>query len=166
MASATISSARARTALEGAGGGDAVAELLRRGGVERVQVDLADAGVDGRGLDQRQGHGAVEQVGAARLAGPLRRPADVEYVVEQLEGEADPGSEAAQRLVVAPEQAGAFEQAPGLQPAAGEVALFADPEVEGVAALDELSLREGDRGVGEEADRAAFAGAGEEGEGA
>ncbi len=39
--------------------------------------------------DQRQGDGAVEQVGAARLAGPLGRPGDVEDVVEQLEGEAD-----------------------------------------------------------------------------
>ena len=45
------------------------------------------------GLDQRQRDGAVEQVGAARLAGALRRAGDVEDVVEQLEGEADLGAE-------------------------------------------------------------------------
>ena len=152
--------------LQGAGGGDAVAERLGTCGVEGLEVRVADARIALRRLDQRQRHRAVEQVGAARLAGPLRRAADVEDVVEQLEGEPDAGAEAAQRLVVATEQTGAFEQAPGLQPAAGQVALLADAEVEGVLALGELPLSEGDRGIREKADRAGVAGLGEQGEGA
>ena len=45
LPAATISSARARTLLQRPGGGDPVAERLGGGGVEAVQVDLADAGV-------------------------------------------------------------------------------------------------------------------------
>ncbi len=71
------------------------------------------------------------------------------------------GAELAQRLVVAAEQAGALEQARGLQPAAREVALFADAEVEGVAALGELAAGERHRGVGEKGDGAGVAGVGE-----
>ena len=89
FASATISRARDPDLLQRPGGGDPVAERLGRRGVEAVQVDRADPGVRCGGLDQRQGHGAVEQVGAAGLAGPLRRAGDVEDVVEQLESEAD-----------------------------------------------------------------------------
>ena len=44
--------------------------------------------------DQRQRDGAVEQVGAAVLAGPLGRARDVEHVVEHLEREPDPAAEA------------------------------------------------------------------------
>ena len=78
------------------------------------------------GQDQRQGDGAVEQVGAARLAGPLRRAGDVEDVVEELEGEADLGAELAAAPLarrVPPSRTGALEQRRGLQPAALEVAL-------------------------------------------
>ena len=69
-------------------------------------------------------------------------------------------------LVVAAEQAGALEQARRLQPAAVEVALLADVEVEGVVALGQLAAGERHRGVGEQGDRAGVAGLGEEGEGA
>ncbi len=65
-----------------------------------------------------------------------------------------------------PEQAGALEQAPGLQPAAREVALLVEAEVEGVLALRQLAAGEGDRGVGEQRHRARVAGLGEQGEGA
>ncbi len=131
-----------------------------------MQVDLADAGIDRGGLDQRQGDGAVEQVGPARLAGPLRRAGDVEDVVEQLEGEADLGAELAQVLVIVAEQAGTFEQRRGLQSAAVQVALLGDLEVEGIVALGQLAAGQGDRGVGEQLDRAGVAGVGEQGEGA
>ena len=60
--------------LQGAGGGDPVAERLgarRRRGARRSTSRMPGS-LFGR-LDQRQGDGAVEQVGAARLAGPLRR---------------------------------------------------------------------------------------------
>ena len=80
-----------------AGGGDPVAERLGARPASRpCRSTSRMPGSRGGGLDQRQGDRAVEQVGAARLAGPLRRAGDVEDVVEQLEGEADLGAEVAQ----------------------------------------------------------------------
>ena len=76
--------------------------------VEPAQVELGQRGVALAGEDQRQRHRAVEQVGAARLAGALRRAADVEHVVEQLEREADLArrrSGAARLLAALPAQA-------------------------------------------------------------
>ena len=69
-------------------------------------------------------------------------------------------------LVVVAEQAGALEQRRRLQPAALEVALLGDRQVEGVLALGQLAAGERHRGVGEQRDRAAVAGVGEQGEGA
>src|SRR6202012_4716416 len=43
------------------------------GRADRVQVERAQAPVTAAGKDQRQRDGAVEQIGAPRLAGPLRR---------------------------------------------------------------------------------------------
>ena len=90
----------------------------------------ASSGSRVAGQDQRQRDRAVEQVGAARLAGALGRPGHVEDVVEDLEGEADPLAERAERLDSAvalerPELARGAEQHRGLQPAALEVALDA-----------------------------------------
>ena len=68
--------------------------------------------------------------------------------------------------LVAAEQAGALEQLRRLQPAALQVALLGDAEVEGVVALRQLAAGEGDRGLGEQGDRAGVAGLGEQREGA
>ena len=83
--------------------------------------------------------GAVEQIGAAGLAGALRGAGDVEDVVEQLEGEADLAAEGR----AAPTPLGELARAPpcrrgrsgrrtrkagGLQPAALQVALRGDRE--------------------------------------
>src|SRR5947208_1537249 len=77
--------------------------------------------------DERERDGAVEEVGPAVLARPRGRAADVEHVVEKLEGEADPHAEGAQlggrtaRLERAQLARGAEEGA-GLELAAAQVA--------------------------------------------
>ena len=58
------------------------------------------------------------------------------------------------RLALEADQAGALEQARGLQATALEVALGADLELEGVVALGELAAGEADRGAGEQGDLA------------
>ena len=98
MARSIPARARARTSSSAPGGGDPVAEASASGRLEPPQLDRVELGVAAASEDQRQGDGAVEQVGAARLAGALGRPADVEDVVEQLEGEADLAPEAGQLL--------------------------------------------------------------------
>ena len=95
----------------------------------------ASAGSLLAGEDQRQRHGAVEQVGAAVLAGALGRPAHVEQVVEHLERDAEvlrrtPRAPRPRAAGARPRQraqpAGGREQARGLQPAAQHVALLVD----------------------------------------
>ena len=76
-----------------------------------------------RAQDERQRDRAVEQVGAAVLAGALGGPGDVEDVVEQLEGEADAAAERAEHLGVAAaleraQLARGLEQPRGLEVAA------------------------------------------------
>ena len=68
-------SACSRDLAQRAGGRDAVAHRLRLRGLgdDAAQVELAQLGVAPAGQDQRQGDGAVEQVGAAGLAGALGR---------------------------------------------------------------------------------------------
>ena len=131
FASATIASASARATSQRARGGDRVAHRLRlpracararRSSARQRRVALARE-------DQRQRDRAVEQVGAAVLAGALRRARDVEHVVEQLEGQPDParrtrrarssGAAALQRA----QPARGLEQPRGLEVAALQVAL-------------------------------------------
>ncbi len=118
----------------------------------------ASSGSRSRAQDQRQRDRAVEQVGAAGLAGALRRAGDVKDVVEKLEGEADRAAEQRQRLVAgrvrAADRAGALEQTRGLQLAAKVIALDLERGVVGVAALGELAERERDRGPGDQLDLA------------
>ena len=73
--------------------------------------------------DQRQRDRAVEQVGAARLAGALDRARHVEHVVEDLERDADPAAELrrARRRRAAP---GAPSSAPSRQAASNRRAVF------------------------------------------
>ena len=78
----------------------------RRSSARQLRIALARE-------DQRQRDRAVEQVGAAVLAGALGRARDVEHVVEQLEGEPDPAAEVARAAV---RVAAALERA---QPARG-----------------------------------------------
>ena len=91
-----MASARERTSLEGAGAAMRSQRLSAAAPSRASQVDAAERGIPLRGEDPGQGHGAVEEVGAARLAGPFRRPGHVEHVVEKLEGETDAGAEYAQ----------------------------------------------------------------------
>jgi hypothetical protein len=81
------------------------------------------------------------------LAGPLGRPRDVEHVVEQLERQADPPPEVAERVSLAatlqrPQAARRLEQPGGLEVAAVQVALSGDLDVPRVLALEQLSPRE------------------------
>ena len=113
--------------------------------------------------------GAVEQVGAAVLAGPLGRAGDVEHVVEQLEREADAAPEAAQHVdrrgaLQRAQLARRLEQARGLEVAAVLVALARDTHVPRVLALQQLSLGERGRRAGEHADRLRASVAGQLGE--
>ena len=134
--------------------------------IESAEIGRGDLRVRRRGVDQRQGHGPVEKVGAAGLAGPRGRPGDVEDVVEQLEGEADVGAEGAEGIVVAADPAGALEQRRGLQPAAIEVASLRDRGVVGVLSLGELPLAKRDRGGREQRHRPPVVRLGEERESA
>ena len=63
------------------------------GGPDPAQIELHELRVTLTGEDQRQRHRAVQQVGAARLAGQLARTRDVQHVVEHLEREPDPLAE-------------------------------------------------------------------------
>ncbi len=166
MAAATIASARERTWSSAPVAAMRSQSCFGAGGVQSAQVCRPDRGVLGRGEDQRQGDRAVEQVGAAGLAGALGRAGDVEHVVEELKGEADLGAESAQRLAVASHPAGALEQLRGLEAAAFEVALFGDLRVEGVLALGKLAASQRRRGFRQQRDRTAVAVFGEEGKGA
>ena len=78
----------------------------------------------------------------------------------------DLGAEGSQRCDVLAEETGALEELPGLQAAAFEVALLGELGVEGVVALRQLTLGEGDRGVGEQGDSAGVAMGGKQREGA
>ncbi len=85
-------------------------------------------------------------------------PGDVEHVVEDLEGQADPPPERAEvelRLagLERPERARGLEQPRGLQLAAQQVALERDRGVPGVGALQQLAARERRARVAEHADR-------------
>ena len=143
--------ARSRTSSSAPVGGDPVAERLRRLRIQPAQLDRLEPGIEPPGEDQRQRDGAVEQVGAPRLAGPLRRTGDVEHVVEQLEGEPDLPAEGGDRprrraaRGEAADPAGGLEEARRLQRAAPQVALLADRGVVGVAALGELARAPGRR---------------------
>ena len=80
----------ASSILERIGGGDAIAEpgrLDRR--LDIPQIDSGDLRIPPPGHDQRKRDGAIEQVGSTRLARALRRPGDVEHVIEDLKGKAD-----------------------------------------------------------------------------
>ena len=83
--------------------------------------------------------------GLARARGRAR---DVEHVVQELEGQAHPPAERAERLGIAraarrlerPEPAGRLEQARRLELAAAKVALEGHLGVERVGALQQLAL--------------------------
>ncbi len=68
------------------------------GAAQRREVELREVGLAFAREDERQRDRAVEQVGAARLAGALDRAGHVEHVVEHLEGEADAARERAERV--------------------------------------------------------------------
>ena len=110
----------------------------------------ARSGSRSRARMKRQRDGAVEQVGAAVLAGPLGRAADVEHVVEQLEGEPDAAPERAERRRASRVAALRARRA-GRRPRTGarssarsaQVALDADAGVPGVRAL--AAARRGER---------------------
>jgi hypothetical protein len=70
---------RGASLLQRARGGDAVAERLGTRGVRgnRTQVQPAQLGIPATGQNERQGDGAVQQVGAARLPRPLGGTRDV-----------------------------------------------------------------------------------------
>ena len=95
-------------------------------GIERAQVDRGDLRVRCSRVDERQGHGPVEQVGAARLAGPLRR-ARRRRGRRRAAGRRGRSRPRRRRAASSsrPHPAGALEQRRGLQPAALEVALLA-----------------------------------------
>ena len=99
LASATSASARSR-----ASSSAPVAAIRSHsrsacsGPLSEARSNVGELGVALAREDQRQRDGAVEQVGAARLAGALDRAGDVEHVVEQLEGQADPARERAERV--------------------------------------------------------------------
>ena len=95
FASATISSARSRASSSAPVAAIASHTASACSGVRTVaQVERGQPRIALAGEDERQRDRAVEQVGAAVLAGALGRARDVEHVVEQLEGEADPAPEA------------------------------------------------------------------------
>ena len=74
LACSTRRRAPARTSSRTPGGGDPVADRLGARGVERSQVQPGQRLVALASEDQRQGDGAVQQVGPAGLSGSLRRP--------------------------------------------------------------------------------------------
>src|SRR5947209_3572078 len=126
--------------------------LLRCG--DRAQVELQAALAR---EDERQRHGAVEQVGPPVLAGALGRPRHVEHVVEELEGEADASAELAEllggpRRLQGAELAGRAEERTGLQLATAQVALGGDVVAPGVLALQQLAGGQRGGGVAERAD--------------
>ena len=63
-----------------------------------AEIERRELRVTVTGEDQRQRHRAVQQVGAAWLAGQLGRTGHVEHVVEHLERHADPLAELRQRV--------------------------------------------------------------------
>ena len=117
-----------------------------------AQVELSQLGVGLARQDQRQRDRAVEQVGAPGLAGALRRPGDVQHVVEQLEGHADPFAERGQgwertATLDRPELARRAEQHRRLEAAALQVSLHVDrsPRVGPLHQLTGGELRAGPR---------------------
>ena len=124
----------------------------RRSSAAQLRVALARE-------DQRQRDGAVEQVRAAVLAGPLGRARDVEHVVEQLEREPDAAAEArpARRPAPPPSSApsshAAWNSRAVLRSQRVQVALARDADVPRVLALQQLALGQRGRGVGEHAHR-------------
>ena len=125
LASATTASARSRASSSApvaairSHSASACSGPLQRAQVDRGQLRLALAGED-----QRQRDGAVEQVGAPRLARALDRPGDVEHVVEQLEGEADAAGERAERVGQRRPSRRAAVSAPSRQAASNRAAVF------------------------------------------
>ena len=74
-------------------------------------------------LDQRQRDRPIQQVGTLRLAGALGRTRDIQYVIEELKGEADLLTKGSQRIDWAlpfdcPQLARRAEEHRCLQPAA------------------------------------------------
>ena len=140
---------RGRDLVEGARGRDPVADPSAAEAGSRPPRS-SSASEDPAGQDQRQGHGAVEQVGAARLAGALGRAGHVEDVVEELEGEPDlprrSGSAPCRgRVPRRPSrQADSKRRASSASSAAGSAPREIE-DVEGIAPLGELAERERDR---------------------
>src|SRR5215217_4555831 len=141
--------------VEGTGRRDPVAESLHGDVLEAAELNGFETAVAAARQDQRQGDGAIDQVGSASLARSLRWAGDVEDVVEQLEGETDVAAERGEVLRPRPSRgdpakpAGGFEETRGLQRAALQVARLGDRGVEGVASLGELAESQRDRGRAE-----------------
>ena len=142
-----------------AGGGDPLAYRLRLA-AEPCTSSPAGSGPGAR-EDQRERHGAVEQVRAARLAGALGGPGDVQHVVQHLERHAEalaeparvPPASSGRPPNIAPSRQAASNRLRGLQPAALEVALGRHVLAPGVGALHQLPARERRRGPRERAHR-------------
>ena len=109
------------------------------------------------------------------LAGPLRRSADVEHVVEQLEGDAHPGAVAARaprpRPALAPPARAPSRQAAAnrlavFRVAAHQVALLRHIRAKGVVSLSQLPARQRQAGLRQHAHLLGAAVAREQREGA
>jgi hypothetical protein len=129
-------------ALEGTGCGNAHEDSFERSAGERLAHELVLL----RSQEERQRRCAVAKVGAGDLAGLDRRAGAVEDVVGDLKGHAERDAVVAR---AAAEPARCLEKSARLQGAALEVGLDGRRRIVRLRALQRLSAREPERGMGE-----------------